>query len=132
MQLGMIGLGRMGANMVRRLIKGRHECVVYDTHPDAVKSLVSEGAVGAGSLEEFVKKLSKPRAVWLMVPAGVVDSALADMVRLLERGDIVIDGGNSYYVDDIRRAKELATKDCTTSMSGPAAESGDWNAVTVR
>jgi 6-phosphogluconate dehydrogenase len=110
MQLGMIGLGRMGANMVRRLIKGRHECVVYDTHPDAVKSLVSEGAVGAGSLEEFVKKLSKPRAVWLMVPAGVVDSALADMVRLLERGDIVIDGGNSYYVDDIRRAKELATK----------------------
>ena len=110
MQLGMIGLGRMGANMVRRLIKGRHECVVYDTHPDAVKSLVSEGAVGAGSLEEFVKKLSKPRAVWLMVPAGVVDSALADMVRQLERGDIVIDGGNSYYVDDIRRAKELATK----------------------
>jgi 6-phosphogluconate dehydrogenase len=110
MQLGMIGLGRMGANMVRRLIKGRHECVVYDAHPDAVKALVSDGAVGAGSLEEFVKKLSKPRAIWLMVPAGVVDSALADLVRLLERGDIVIDGGNSYYVDDIRRAKELATK----------------------
>jgi 6-phosphogluconate dehydrogenase len=110
MQLGMIGLGRMGANMVRRLIKGRHECVVYDAHPDAVKGLVNEGAVGSGSLEEFVKKLSKPRAVWLMVPAGVVDSALADLVRLLERGDIVIDGGNSYYVDDIRRAKELAAK----------------------
>src|SRR5262249_32994711 len=110
MQLGMIGLGRMGANMVRRLMRGGHQCVVYDRHPDVVKAMVGEGAVGAGSLDELVTKLSKPRAVWLMGPAGVVDATLSDLVPRLARGDIVIDGGNSYYIDDIRRAKELAAK----------------------
>jgi 6-phosphogluconate dehydrogenase len=110
MQLGMIGLGRMGANMVRRLIKAGHQCVVYDRSPDAVKELVKDKATGADSLADFVKKLSKPRAVWLMVPAGVVDHSIADLSSLLEPGDILIDGGNSYYIDDIRRAKELASK----------------------
>jgi len=110
MQLGMVGLGRMGANMVRRLIRGGHECVVYDRAPQAVADLTKEKAVGAGSLAEFVKKLAKPRAVWLMVPAGVVDNSIADLLPLLEAGDILIDGGNSYYVDDIRRAKELSAK----------------------
>ncbi len=110
MQLGMIGLGRMGANMVRRLIKGGHQCVVFDMSPKVVQELVKEQAVGASSLADFVKKLDKPRAVWLMVPAAVVDKTIADLVPLLERGDILIDGGNSYYIDDIRRAKELATK----------------------
>ena len=108
MQLGMIGLGRMGANMVRRLIKGGHACVVFDRSADAVKDLAKENAIGAASLTDFVKKLSKPRAVWLMVPAGVVDGAISDLLPLLEPGDILIDGGNSYYVDDIRRAGELA------------------------
>jgi 6-phosphogluconate dehydrogenase len=110
MQLGMIGLGRMGANMVRRLIGGRHECVVFDMFPKAVEALVKEKAVGASSLADFVAKLSKPRAIWLMVPAAVVDKSIADLVPLLEKGDILIDGGNSYYIDDIRRAKELAPK----------------------
>ena len=100
----------MGANMVRRLIRGGHECVVYDRSADAVKDVVKENATGASSLADFVKKLSKPRAVWLMVPAGVVDKSIADLTPLLEKGDILIDGGNSYYVDDIRRAKELAAK----------------------
>ena len=107
MQLGMIGLGRMGANMVRRLIRNGHECVVYDRSEQAVKDLVKEKAVGATSLADLVKKLQKPRAVWLMVPAAVVDRSLADLRPLIEAGDILIDGGNSYYVDDIRRAKEL-------------------------
>src|SRR6185437_11457094 len=110
MQLGMIGLGRMGANMVRRLIKGGHQCVVFDMSPKAVKELTQEQAVGASSLADLVKKLQKPRAVWLMVPAAVVDKTIADLVPLLEKGDTLIDGGNSYYIDDIRRAKELATK----------------------
>ena len=110
MQLGMIGLGRMGSNMVRRLIKHGHECVVYDRSPQAVNDLVKEKAVGASSLADLVKKLKKPRAIWLMVPAAVVDKAIADLLPLLEAGDILIDGGNSYYVDDIRRAKELAPK----------------------
>src|SRR5271163_87881 len=110
MQLGMIGLGRMGANMVRRLNKNGHETVVYDRSADTVKQLVSEGSAGSGSLDEFVKKLSKPRAIWLMVPAFAVDSTLADLAPKLDKGDIVIDGGNSYYIDDIRRAKELKTK----------------------
>jgi 6-phosphogluconate dehydrogenase len=110
MQLGMIGLGRMGANMVRRLIKDGHQCVVFDRSPDAVKDLVKEKAVGAASLADLVKKLNKPRAVWLMVPAAVVDKSIADLSPLLEVGDILVDGGNSYYVDDIRRAKELASK----------------------
>src|SRR5262249_45437833 len=103
MQLGMIGLGRMGANMVRRLMKAGHQCVVFDMFPKAVEELVKEKAVGAGSLQEFVKKLEKPRAIWLMVPAAVVDKSINDLIPLLEPGDILIDGGNSYYVDDIRR-----------------------------
>ena len=110
MQLGMIGLGRMGANMVRRLLKGGHQCVVFDMSPKAVEELVKEKAVGASSLADLVKKLEKPRAVWLMVPAAVVDKTIADLLPHLERDDILIDGGNSYYVDDIRRAKELAPK----------------------
>jgi 6-phosphogluconate dehydrogenase len=110
MQLGMIGLGRMGANMVRRLLRGGHQCVAYDRHPETVKELVKEGAVGAFSLDELVKKLTRPRAVWLMVPAAVVDQALKDLEARLEKGDIVIDGGNSYYIDDIRRAAELKAR----------------------
>jgi 6-phosphogluconate dehydrogenase len=110
MQLGMIGLGRMGANMVRRLIKAGHDGVVFDVSPKAVQELIQKQAVGASSLADLVKKLAKPRALWLMVPAAIVDKTIADLVPLLEPGDILIDGGNSYYVDDIRRAKELATK----------------------
>jgi len=109
-QLGMIGLGRMGANMVRRLLKNGHECVVYDRSTDAVSGLSGEGATGSDSVAAFVAKLSKPRAIWLMVPAGVVDSSIADLLPLLEAGDILIDGGNSYYVDDIKRAAELREK----------------------
>ena len=110
MQLGMVGLGRMGANMVRRLLKGGHHCVVFDRAPKAVEELVAQKATGAVNLQDLVKKLEKPRAVWLMVPAAVVDSTIADLVPLLESGDILIDGGNSYYVDDIRRARELTPK----------------------
>jgi 6-phosphogluconate dehydrogenase len=110
MQLGMIGLGRMGANMVRRLIRDGHECVVFDQAPQAVKDLVKEKATGSTSPAELIQKLAKPRALWLMVPAGVVDQTIAKFAPLLERGDILIDGGNSYYVDDIRRAKELEAK----------------------
>jgi 6-phosphogluconate dehydrogenase len=110
MQLGMIGLGRMGANMVRRLLKGGHQCVVFDMSPKAVKELIKEKAVGTSALADLVKKLEKPRAVWLMVPAAVVDKTIVDLVPHLESGDILIDGGNSYYVDDIRRAKELASR----------------------
>jgi len=109
-QLGMIGLGRMGANMVRRLIRGGHQCVVYDRSQQAVKELVKEQAVGAGALDDLLKKLAKPRAIWLMVPAAVVDQTIAELVPLLDQGDILIDGGNSYYVDDLRRAGELAKK----------------------
>lgn len=110
MQLGMIGLGRMGANMVRRLLHSGHDCVVFDRSAEAVAALAQEKATGAGSLTEFVQKLAAPRAVWLMVPAAVVDDTLAQLVPLLGKGDIVIDGGNSYYVDDIRRAQTLANK----------------------
>jgi len=110
MQLGMVGLGRMGANMVRRLLKNGHTCVVFDMSPKAVEELVQEKAVGSASLQEFAKNLQKPRAVWLMVPAAVVDKTIAGLLPHLESGDILIDGGNSYYVDDIRRAKELAPK----------------------
>ncbi len=107
MQIGIVGLGRMGANMVGRLMKGGHECVVYDRSSEAVQAMVKEGATGASSLEEFVSKLQLPRAIWLMVPAAVVDSSVAELTGMLQRDDVVIDGGNSYYIDDIRRAKEL-------------------------
>jgi 6-phosphogluconate dehydrogenase len=111
MQLGMVGLGRMGANMVRRLVTHGHECVVFDRSTDAVAGLAKEkGVTGAASLEDFVKKLAKPRAIWMMIPAGVVDQTIAAIAPFLESDDILIDGGNSYYIDDIRRAKELATK----------------------
>src|SRR5882762_7731265 len=110
MQLGMIGLGRMGANMVRRLLKNGHQCVVFDMSPKAVADITRDKAVGASSLADLVGKLAKPRAVWLMVPAAVVDQTIAELAPLLEQGDILIDGGNSYYVDDLRRAKELARK----------------------
>ncbi len=120
MQLGMVGLGRMGANLVRRLMRDGHRCVVFDMNPDAVETLAKEGATGATSLPDFVEKLEKPRAIWLMLPAAVVDSTLDQLVGLLDPGDTVIDGGNSYYRDDITRAKNLLTKnihyvDCGTS-----------------
>ncbi|MFN8130815.1 MAG: decarboxylating 6-phosphogluconate dehydrogenase [Solirubrobacteraceae bacterium] len=120
MQLGMIGLGRMGANMVRRLMRAGHECVVYDVTPDSVAALAKEGATGASSLQDFVDKLQAPRNVWLMVPAGVVDQTLDQLVPLLAADDTVIDGGNSYYHDDIARSERLATDsihyvDCGTS-----------------
>jgi 6-phosphogluconate dehydrogenase len=110
MQIGMIGLGRMGANMVRRLQKGGHECVVFDVNPDSVKALEKEGATGAASMKEFAEKLKAPRAAWMMVPAAVVDSTLTSLTAVLEKGDMIVDGGNSHYIDDIRRAKELASK----------------------
>jgi 6-phosphogluconate dehydrogenase len=110
MQLGMIGLGRMGGNMVRRLLKGGHQCVAFDRSTSAVAELVKQKAHGASSLIEFAKALSKPRVVWLMVPVGAVDDTIVELLQHLDRGDILIDGGNSYYVDDIRRAKELSAK----------------------
>ena len=120
MQLGMVGLGRMGANLVRRLMGDGHRCVVYDMNAEAVNTLAAEGATGATSLGDFVAKLEKPRAVWLMLPAAVVDSTLDQLVGHLEPGDTVIDGGNSYYRDDITRAKNMLTRnihyvDCGTS-----------------
>ena len=120
MQIGMIGLGRMGANMVRRLLRGGHACVVHDVSATAIETLAAEGATGHTSLDDFVRALVKPRVVWLMVPAGVVDSMLERLVPKLERGDIVVDGGNSYYRDDIDRAERLAARglhyvDCGTS-----------------
>ena len=110
MQLGMVGLGRMGANMVRRLIKAGHSCVVFDVFPKSVEELTKEKAVGSSSLQELTSKLQKPRAVWLMVPAAVVDETIAGIVPHLEAGDVLIDGGNSYYIGDIRRSKDLAPK----------------------
>jgi 6-phosphogluconate dehydrogenase len=110
MQLGMIGLGRMGSNMVRRLLKGGHECVVFDRAPAAVQALAKEKATGVSSVADLIKGLKKPRAIWLMVPAGVVDDTIADILPHLEKGDTLIDGGNSYYVDDIHRAKALEAK----------------------
>ena len=109
-QLAMIGLGRMGANMARRLLAGGHQCVVFDRSAKAIEELTKEKAIGASSLADLVKKLTTPRAVWLMVPAAAVDSTIADLLPQLAPGDILIDGGNSYYVDDIRRAKELARR----------------------
>jgi 6-phosphogluconate dehydrogenase len=110
MQLGMVGLGRMGANMVRRLIKNGHECIVFDMSPKTVSEMTKEKAIGASSLADLAKKLAKPRAVWLMVPAAVVDETIAQLLPHLESGDVIIDGGNSYYIDDIRRAQEIAPK----------------------
>jgi 6-phosphogluconate dehydrogenase len=121
MQLGMVGLGRMGANLVRRLMRDGHECVVYDVNPDAIKTLVGEGAVGADSLADMAAKLEAPRAVWVMVPAGkITEQTVTDVAAALEKGDVVIDGGNSYYRDDIRRAATLGEQgidhiDCGTS-----------------
>ena len=110
MQLGMVGLGRMGANMVRRLLAGGHECVVYDRSPKVVAGMAAEKAIGSSSFADFAAKLQKPRAIWLMVPAAAVDETISALLPSLEAGDILIDGGNSYYIDDIRRAKELASK----------------------
>src|SRR5271157_3939598 len=110
MQIGMIGLGRMGANMVRRLVRGGHECVVFDANVGNIKQLAGEGAVGASSPDDFIRKLKAPRAVWLMLPAAVVDGTLKELAPRLQKDDIVIDGGNSYYIDDIRRSKELEPK----------------------
>jgi 6-phosphogluconate dehydrogenase len=110
MQLGMIGLGRMGANMVRRLVSGGHNCVVYDRNSEVVAALTGEGVIGTSSLEDFINKLQPPRAVWLMVPAAVVDDSINGLAPLMTRDDIIIDGGNSYFVDDIRRAKELRSR----------------------
>jgi 6-phosphogluconate dehydrogenase len=129
MQLGMIGLGRMGANMVRRLMRSGHECVVYDANPASVKELAGEGAAGAASLEDFAAKLKAPRPVWLMVPAAVVDDTLKALAAVLKKDDIIIDGGNSHYIDDIRRAKELQSHgihyvDCGTSGGIWGAERG--------
>lgn len=129
MQLGMIGLGRMGANMVRRLLNAGHHAVVFDMSPQAVE--VTQKAVGANSLQDFVQKLQTPRAIWLMVPAAVVDHSLAALLPLLDAGDVVIDGGNSYYVDDIRRITNSRPKKLHSSTSGRAAACGDWNAVTA-
>ncbi|HYY73288.1 MAG TPA: decarboxylating 6-phosphogluconate dehydrogenase [Solirubrobacterales bacterium] len=124
MQLGMIGLGRMGANMVRRLVRSDHECVVFDLDPGAVRRLADEGAVGAESLEDLVRKLERPRAVWLMVPAAVVDETLDALVPLLDVGDAVIDGGNSYYRDDLRRSARLAQHDLDYIDAGTSG--GVW------
>ena len=110
MQLGMVGLGRMGANMVRRLMKAGHNCVVFDMSQKSVAELAGEGATGSSSIQDFIGKLQKPRAIWLMIPAAVVDSTIAEIAPHLEAGDILIDGGNSYYIDDIRRAKDLQPK----------------------
>ena len=124
--------GADGRQLVRRLMKNGHQCVVYDVHAEAVQGLVKEGAIGASSLDEFVKKLNKPRPVWLMVPAGVVDSSIREFASRLEEGDILIDGGNSYYIDDIRRAAELRPRASIMSTSAPAAACGGWNAVIAR
>ena len=129
MQIGMIGLGRMGANMVRRLLQKDQQCVVFDRSPEAVKALTQEKAVGASSLEELVQTLETPRAIWMMVPSAVVEELVADLLPHLEPGDILIDGGNSYYVDDIRRARELAAQqihyvDCGTSGGVMGLERG--------
>src|SRR5271154_1219102 len=110
MQLGMVGLGRMGANMVKRLLKGGHECVVYDRSSQSVEDLEKDKAIGSSGLEDMIAKLDKPRAIWLMIPAAAGDGTIAEIVPHLDKDDILIDGGNSYYIDDIRHAKELASK----------------------
>jgi 6-phosphogluconate dehydrogenase len=127
----MIGLGRMGANMVRRLMNKGQKCVVFDVSSKAVAEMAKQGATGAASLADFVKKLKQPRAIWLMVPAAVVDSTIADVVPHLDAEDILIDGGNSYYVDDIRRAKDLAQRSSTISTLARAGASGASSAATA-
>jgi 6-phosphogluconate dehydrogenase len=122
----------MGANMVRRLTKGGNECVVFDRSPKTVQELAAEGAVGAKDLADLVKKLEKPRTVWLMVPAGVVDETISHVAPLLEPGDILIDGGNSYYIDDIRLAKDLLAATCITWMSARVVAYGGSNAAIAR
>jgi len=124
MQMGMVGLGRMGANMVRRLMRGGHRCVVFDVSPKAVQQLAGEGAIGAGSLDEFAAKLDKPRVAWMMVPAAVVEQTLEELAKRFEAGDIIVDGGNSYYVDDIRRAAALRAKGIHYVDSGTSG--GVW------
>src|ERR1700684_968529 len=124
MQMGMVGLGRMGANMVRRLLRGGHECVVFDVSADAVKELAKEGAVGAVSLDDFAAKLKLPRVAWMMVPAAVVEQTVADLSSRFQRDDIIVDGGNSYYIDDIRRAEALAAKGIHYVDSGTSG--GVW------
>ncbi|HUY20642.1 MAG TPA: decarboxylating 6-phosphogluconate dehydrogenase [Candidatus Binataceae bacterium] len=124
MQMGMVGLGRMGANMVRRLMRGGHQCVVFDVNPETVKQLAKEGAVGASSLDDFAARLNKPRVTWMMVPAGVVEQTVANLASRFEAGDIIVDGGNSYYVDDIRRAKQLRGKGIHYVDSGTSG--GVW------
>ncbi len=124
MQMGMVGLGRMGANMVRRLLQGGHQCVVYDVNPASVKDLAKDGAIGATSLDDFAAKLTKPRVAWMMVPAAVVEDTLAELSKRFQTGDIIVDGGNSYYVDDIRRAKQLQAKGIHYVDSGTSG--GVW------
>jgi 6-phosphogluconate dehydrogenase len=124
MQMGMVGLGRMGANMVRRLLRGGHECVVFDVSADAVRQLAKEGATGALSLDDFTARLRKPRVAWMMVPAGVVEQSLSDLSSRFEQGDIIVDGGNSYYVDDIRRAQALRARGIHYVDSGTSG--GVW------
>jgi 6-phosphogluconate dehydrogenase len=124
MQMGMLGLGRMGANMVRRLLRGGHECVVFDVNAESVKRLAGEGATGASSLDDFKTKLKKPRVAWMMVPAAVVEQTLSELAARFEPGDILVDGGNSYYVDDIRRAKMLRERGLHYVDSGTSG--GVW------
>jgi 6-phosphogluconate dehydrogenase len=122
--MGMIGLGRMGANMVRRLLRGGHQCVVFDVSPKAVEDLAKEGAIGASSLDDFAAKLNKPRVSWMMVPAAVVEGTVSDLASRFESGDIIVDGGNSYYIDDIRRAQALKAKGVHYVDSGTSG--GVW------
>ena len=133
MQIGMIGLGRMGGNMVRRLLRGGHECVVYDLNPHAVAELVADGASGAGTLDEFVAKLKPPRTAWIMVPAGdPTEGMVQELGKRLEKGDAIVDGGNSYYKDDVRRAPGPGrARGSTTSTPAPAAASGGSSGATA-
>ena len=132
MQLGMVGLGRMGAGIVRRLMKDGHRCVGYDVSPDAVKALEADGAEGATSLADFVAKLEKPRAVWVMVPAGsITDRTIDSLADVLEEGDVVIDGGNTHYIDDIRHATRCARRGSTTSTAARAGASGASSAASA-
>ena len=131
MQLGMIGLGRMGANMVRRLMKDGHECVVFDVDPAGVSQLESEGATGASSLEDLVSKLAVPRAAWIMVPAALVQRVADELMEHLQPGDTIVDGGNSYYRDDVDRAAATPSRECISSTSVRPAACTDSSAATA-